>query len=80
LIELLQRHRGANFSHSDFEMPLWNADSPAYPISRKRAVRKALAEAWQWLEIEGLVISDPEQPNGFSVSREKEKRFNPPPT
>jgi uncharacterized protein (TIGR02391 family) len=25
----------------------------------------AIAEAWQWLESEGLVMADPDQPNGF---------------
>jgi uncharacterized protein (TIGR02391 family) len=65
LLGLMQQRRGQNFGRSDFEMPLWNANSPGYPISKKRAVRSSIAEAWQWLENEGLVIADPEQPNGF---------------
>ncbi len=65
LLELMQQLRGRNFGRSDFEMPLWNANSPGYPISKKRAVLNAVAEAWQWLEHVGLVIADPDQPNGF---------------
>jgi uncharacterized protein (TIGR02391 family) len=65
LLELMQKVRGPNFGRSDLEMALWNTNSPGYPISKKRAVLTAVAEAWQWLESEGFVMADPDQPNGF---------------
>ena len=65
LLELMQKVRGPNFGRSDLEMALWNANSLGYPISKKRDVIRAVAEAWQWLESEGLVMADPDQPNGF---------------
>jgi uncharacterized protein (TIGR02391 family) len=63
ILELVQKVRGPNFGRSDHETALWNL--PGFPISKKRPVLMAVAEAWQWLESEGLVMPDPDQPNGF---------------
>jgi uncharacterized protein (TIGR02391 family) len=54
-----------SFAMSNLEMPLWNANVPGYPPHKGIAVRQALTEAWQWLLTVGLLIPDPEQPNGF---------------
>jgi uncharacterized protein (TIGR02391 family) len=53
------------FALSNIEMPLWNANSPGYPQQSRHVVARALAEAWQWLQSEGLMMPDPDQPNGF---------------
>ncbi|RXH21198.1 hypothetical protein XH94_38110 [Bradyrhizobium zhanjiangense] len=65
LLELMQAVRGPVFTSSEFEMPLWNANVPQYPPHKRRPVGRAVAEAWQWLENEGLVMADPDQPNGY---------------
>ena len=49
------------FTLSQFEVPIWNANSPSYPQHRRRQVVRALAEAWQWLLVEGLIINAPDQ-------------------
>jgi uncharacterized protein (TIGR02391 family) len=56
-----------NFTPSQFEMPLWNANAPGYPLHthNRQAVARALAEAWQWLQTEGLIMPAPDQSNGF---------------
>jgi hypothetical protein len=56
-----------NFTLSQFEMPLWNANAPGYPQHpvARQSVSRALAEAWQWLQTEGLIMPAPDQPNGF---------------
>jgi hypothetical protein len=65
LLDLAQGHQGVRFTLSDFEMPLWNANIPAYPYHKKMAVGRAIAEAWQWLQNEGLIMIDLDQPNGW---------------
>jgi uncharacterized protein (TIGR02391 family) len=63
-----------NFTISDLEMPLWNANTPAYPQYRRKEVRRALAEAWQWLQAEGLIMPDPEQSGDwFRLTRRGER-------
>jgi uncharacterized protein (TIGR02391 family) len=56
-----------NFTLTEFEMPLWNAGGPGYPPHgmNRQLVSRALAEAWQWLQTEGLIMPAPDQPNGF---------------
>lgn len=69
LLELMQSVRGPQFerrfARSDFETTLWNANVLGYPYAKKKGVGNAIAEAWQWLENEGLVMTDPDQPNGW---------------
>jgi uncharacterized protein (TIGR02391 family) len=67
LVEIIQKGRSRNVAISNIETPLWNANSPKYPIGRKSDVARAFAEAWQWLQNEGLLMPDPEQPNGYWV-------------
>jgi uncharacterized protein (TIGR02391 family) len=67
-----------NFTLGDLEMPLWNANTPAYPPNNRLEVRRALAEAMQWLEAEGLIIPDPEQSAGwFRLTRRGERLKEP---
>jgi hypothetical protein len=54
-----------NFTISTFETPLWNASSGGYPQGSRRAIERAIAEAWQWLLTEGLILPAPDQPNRF---------------
>lgn len=53
------------FTLSNIEMPLWNAERAGYPHHRRQAVGRAIAEAWAWLQAEGLVMQDPEQSAGW---------------
>lgn len=54
-----------NFTASHFIMPLLNAQTPAYPQHMRREVGRAVAEAWQWLQSDGLIMPDPEQSNDW---------------
>jgi uncharacterized protein (TIGR02391 family) len=65
LLPLVQAERTRNVTKSDFEMPLFNANSPAYPQHMRGPVAYAMAEAWQWLLNEGLLMVSPDQPNGY---------------
>jgi hypothetical protein len=72
LISLAHSARGrpdqlhlSNFTPSQFEMPLWNANVPGYQHQSRKEVGRAVAEAWQWLQTEGLIMPAPDQPNGF---------------
>jgi hypothetical protein len=38
LLELMQKENAIRFAPSGFEMPLWNANSPAYPYHKKMGV------------------------------------------
>jgi uncharacterized protein (TIGR02391 family) len=64
LLQLAQNQSG-NFTLSNFENPLWNANSPGYPQHKRMQVVLALAEARQWLENEGLLMPSPDQPSGY---------------
>jgi uncharacterized protein (TIGR02391 family) len=64
MLQLFQGQSG-NFTMSNLEMPLWNANSPGYPQHKRMQVVFALAEARQWLENEGLLMPSPDQPNGW---------------
>ena len=46
---------------SDYVMPFYTGDTPPYSYNTKQSVTRAVAEAWQWLVTEGLIIQDPEQ-------------------
>jgi uncharacterized protein (TIGR02391 family) len=72
LLGLMQQIRGPNprFTLSDFEMPLWNANLPSYPYQTKKpAVQRVIAEAWQWLQNEGLVAIEPDSNGWFFLTR-----------
>jgi uncharacterized protein (TIGR02391 family) len=65
LLSLIQAERPRNVTKSHFEMPLFNANSPGYPHNKKEPFLDAIAEAWQWLLNEGLLMVAPDQPNGY---------------
>jgi uncharacterized protein (TIGR02391 family) len=65
LLNIVHQDRSPRFAFSNIEMPLWNANSPAYPYQKRQEVGRALAESWLWLQSEGLIMSDPDQPNGW---------------
>jgi uncharacterized protein (TIGR02391 family) len=65
LLHLVQQERVMNVALSNLETPLWNANSVAYPHQKRMPVGRAVAEAWQWLQTEGLLMAAPDQPNGF---------------
>jgi hypothetical protein len=65
LLPLVQAERTRNVTKSHFEVPLFNANSPSYPDHSRGPVFYAIAEAWQWLLNEGLLMVAPDQPNGY---------------
>jgi uncharacterized protein (TIGR02391 family) len=78
LLQLAKDQRNPNVTLSTIEMPIWNANSKAYPISKRVEVGRAIAEAWQWLQTEGLLIVSPDQPNGyFCITRKGAGIKNP---
>jgi hypothetical protein len=65
LLQLVQQERAPRVALSNLEMPLWNAHSPRYPQHKRMPVGRCIAEAWQWLQNEGLLMADLDQPNGW---------------
>jgi uncharacterized protein (TIGR02391 family) len=65
LLELVQKERLPKVTLSNLEMPLWNANSPAFPQHKRMLVARCIVEAWQWLQNEGLLMPDVDQPNGW---------------
>ena len=68
------------FSLIGFEQGIWEAEQrgqPTYPRHRRAAVTLALAEAWAWLEAQGLIIPAPSQQHGTSyrVLTRRARRF-----
>jgi Protein of unknown function (Hypoth_ymh) len=65
ILNLLQEQRDIRFALSNIEMPLINANTPVYPQQSRAAVARCIAEAWHWLQNEGLLMPDLDQPNGW---------------
>ncbi|HKB90538.1 MAG TPA: TIGR02391 family protein [Opitutaceae bacterium] len=61
LIQIFQTRKEPRFVFSDFVMPFYSGNAPPYPHNTREAISRAVAEAWQWLLNEGLIIHDPEQ-------------------
>lgn len=78
LLQMIQRERGPRVTPSNFEMPVWNANSPSYPHHKREAVGRAFAEAWQWLQNEGLLMIDMDQPNGWFCLTRKGRKLDTP--
>lgn len=72
VLRLVQEERGPKVHKGSFLVPLWNENSTAFPHHRKEAVEQAFAEAWQWLEHEGLLMPAPET-NGYYCLTRKAK-------
>jgi hypothetical protein len=78
LLKLIQEDRAPHTARSNLETSLWNENTPAYPMKLRAAVNCAFAEAWQWLQNEGLLMPEPEQPIGyFRLTRKGEKIRTP---
>src|SRR6266404_1786734 len=75
LLQLLQKQPGGgNFTKSNLEMPVWNANTTAYPYHKRMPVARAISEAWQWLQNEGLLMVAPDQSNDwFCLTRKGAK-------
>jgi uncharacterized protein (TIGR02391 family) len=78
LLQLIQQGREPRFTLSDYEMPLWNANVPGYPHRERTPVGRALAEAWQWLQNDSLMMPDPEQSSGWFCLTRKGKSLRTP--
>jgi uncharacterized protein (TIGR02391 family) len=79
LLFVAKQHRDM-FSLIGFEHEIWEAEmrgQPTYPRNQKAAVALALAEAWAWLEAQGLIVSAPDQGHGTSyrVLSRRARRF-----
>jgi uncharacterized protein (TIGR02391 family) len=76
----LAKARPGMFTPSSFETEIWEADmrrEPAYPRNQKEAIALAFAEAWAWLEAQGLIVPAPDQGRGtsFRVLSRRARRF-----
>lgn len=72
LLKLAASNRSVNFTTSEWGMSVLSAHQPM-DMNKRRAVHRAIEEAMQWLRNEGLVMKDPEQPNGyFCLTRKSE--------
>jgi uncharacterized protein (TIGR02391 family) len=65
LLHLVQNERTTNVALSNLETPVWNANAPGYPIQKRAAVERVMAEAWQWLQTEGLLMEAPGQARDY---------------
>ena len=68
------------FSLIGLQQGIWEAEmhgKPTYPRNQRTAVELALAEAWAWLEAQGLIIPAPSQGHGTSyyVLSRRAQRF-----
>jgi uncharacterized protein (TIGR02391 family) len=69
------------FWPSGFENEIWEAETrqqPTYPRNRQGAIALAFAEAWAWLEAQGLIVPAPDQGQGTSyrVLSRRARRFH----
>lgn len=70
------------FSPSNLNQEVWpqnliRGQETPYPSSRREAIDLALAEAWAWLEAQGLVVpaADTNGANGWRVLTRRARRF-----
>lgn len=81
LVHTTPGQQNSNFTMSQFVMPLFNANVPGYPQQQphiRQAVSRAVAEAWQWLQTEGLIMPAPDQSNDwFCLTRRGRRLKNP---
>ena len=66
LFLLRQRFGTAVFHPNNLMSEVWGRHSRhSYAEGRMPEVNLAMAEAWAWLEAQGLVVTDPEQHGGW---------------
>ncbi|HEV8413030.1 MAG TPA: TIGR02391 family protein [Bryobacteraceae bacterium] len=80
LIKARQKFDGDIFYPRSFETEIWEAEmrqQQTYPRNRQAAVALAFAEAWAWLEAQGLIVPAPDQGigSGWRVLSRRAKRF-----
>ena len=75
ILELVQKERHIRVTLPNIETPIWNANTPRYPQRSRMPVSRAIAEAWQWLQNEGLLMPDLYQPNGWYCLTRKGARL-----
>jgi uncharacterized protein (TIGR02391 family) len=84
LLFLLQKRvfQREMFMPSNLNAELWHlpgfpGQQPPYPTNRRDAIEIALAEAWAWLEGQGLVVAapDPNGSHGWKILSRRAKRF-----
>ena len=78
VLRIASEHRQNNITHLDnlISEVSGNNGAGGYPRDRRRDAKLAVAEAWNWLVVQGLLIPDPgyNGTNGFMVlSRRAEK-------
>jgi uncharacterized protein (TIGR02391 family) len=76
----LAKARQGMFTPSTFENEIWEADTrrqPSYPRNRQAAIALAFAEAWAWLEAQGLIVPAPDQgrDTSYRVLSRRARRF-----
>jgi uncharacterized protein (TIGR02391 family) len=74
------KYDGDMFLPSTFEHEIHEAEmrqQPGYPRNRWPAIALAFAEAWAWLEAQGLIVPAPDTNgrNGYRVLSRRAKRF-----
>jgi uncharacterized protein (TIGR02391 family) len=69
LLQLAQSMRGANIYETHFTIPLFNMNSPQFPHHRKQEIMRAVAEAWQWMQNEGLLMHEPDTNGLYCVTK-----------
>lgn len=74
------KYDGDMFSRGGLENDIWESESrrqPTYPRNRQGAVALAFAEAWAWLEAQGLILPAPSQSSGttYRVFSRRAMRF-----
>ena len=60
---LLKKRTEAKFHTGNLQRELWGhstSGQPAYPRQRENEINLALAEAWAWLQAQGLIVPDME--------------------
>lgn len=76
LLEALDPQPGAKYSRYNL-LRSGSGLTQVYPTQSQEAVSKGLAEAWSWLETEGILVQDPEDSRGgcyIATRRGKELR------
>src|SRR5690349_16702593 len=79
--ERVGRGSGAQFHPGNFQMELWDGvishGQDVYPQHRKHEVELSLAEAYAWLEAQGLIVQPPGMNgnNGWKILSRRAIRF-----
>lgn len=67
ILEIWDSYGASLFSMNDVLEPAFRVPATAYPTGLRRQILEVVAEAWSWLEREGLIMHDPEQPTSYFI-------------